>query len=269
MADTPDAKGELDLMVSQARIAAEMGDWDGARKELAQAIDATPNDPEMHALMAWYTSRARSLPDPERERLTQHHLDVALQINPKCVQAYHYRGLILKGQGNAVRARLAFQEALSIKPDYTPTLQALEVLDGRRRTISVVALPAVIAGERGAAHKLDRKLSVDRRKMLIAALVMVAGGGAGYLTMNRDPPTVAWASKLGTNIPIKSVDHVGKEMRVDIGDAWFALFDAERAHEMNAIAAGASKLGYDKVMVVSRDRVVAEVRNGRPQVLVR
>src|SRR5262245_5246930 len=85
----------------RARKPADAGDFDGARREIAQAIEQAPNDAELHALMAWVTSRCKGLSAPERARLAQHHMEVSHDIARGNPDAHFYQGRMLLDLGNA------------------------------------------------------------------------------------------------------------------------------------------------------------------------
>src|SRR5262245_6954228 len=95
---------DVDVARAQARSLADLGDFAGAREALSRALDQAASNAELHAMMAWVTSRCTSIDPHERDRLAQHHLGVAFEVAPESPHPHHYQGLILVEQGNAQRA---------------------------------------------------------------------------------------------------------------------------------------------------------------------
>src|SRR5262245_43010695 len=82
MGDQLPREGEGDFARVQARSLSDLGDFDGARERLLQAIHEAPDNPELHAQMAWFSFKCRSIDPHERDRLAQHHLTVSFEASP-------------------------------------------------------------------------------------------------------------------------------------------------------------------------------------------
>src|SRR5438132_1023956 len=154
---------------ADAKTAADSGDWDGARAAMSRAIDAAPTTANFHALMAWYTFQCSTVSLAfERQRIAEHHINVALEIDPDNAQAHYCQGLIWAGGGNTTRARIALSTALKTRPDFQAAAQALDKL-GK-------------VNEPEPVPELDRPVAKSRPSVLIplalATVLVAAGGGA-------------------------------------------------------------------------------------------
>ena len=240
-----------DAAVAEARAAAESGDFDGARSAIARAIDARANDPSLHAAMAWYTHQSFSLPEFERRRLWEHHLKVALDLDPQNAQAHYYQGMIWASDGNPTRGRISLATALRIQPDFSAASSALQKLTIKDQTPSVTEMRPPVAPPR------------RKRGLLIATAVVVLGGGAALLSLGgRNPALDGMAKRLGTSLTLISVSSVNKDLYLDAGASWLAQPEGEHAAEMANLARAARELGFDNVFVFSNARGVAESHGG-------
>jgi Flp pilus assembly protein TadD len=126
--DQNDPQKEAIRAAAEAKAAADQGDWDTARAAMTKAIDAASDNASYHALMAWYTYQCSLQPAFERQRLAEHHLSGALEMEPENAQAHYYQGLLWAGGGNTTRARIALSTALNLKPNFQAASQALDKL---------------------------------------------------------------------------------------------------------------------------------------------
>jgi hypothetical protein len=252
-----DSSKEAARAAAEAKTCADQGDWDGARAAMTKAIDAESNNPTHHALMAWYTFQCSLQPAFERQRLAEHHLAVALEMDPENHQAHYYQGLIWAGGGNTTRARIALATALNLKPNFQPAAQALDKL-------------AKLGDTAGSKEQLPQQPSYVRPKKGKEKLVVPLAIGtavlavvAGFVLFSGGQPTGAsdLAKQLGTKLPIVSVSRVGsggQDLHMDVGIAWGKLSPGEQTSEMQNIARGAQAMKIVNVFVYSESRPVAE-----------
>jgi tetratricopeptide (TPR) repeat protein len=246
-----DTMKEAVRAATEAKACADKGDWDTARALMAQAIDAAENA-TYHALMAWYTYQCSLQPAFERQRLAEHHLSVALEMDPDNHQAHYYQGLIWAGGGNTTRARIALAQALTLNPKFAPAAQALDKLS------------KPVESTKEAARPTFRRPSKARRVIPLAiATVLVGAAGGGFLYVSGQPPGVSeLARQLGTRLPITSSSRVGssgQDLHLDVGKAWATLPPSEQTNEMHNIAKAAKGMGLVNVFVYSESHPVAEV----------
>ncbi len=238
---------------SEAHVAASFGEWEKARTAMARALDEAPNDPELHATMAWYTNRSAAIDPVDRLRLAQHHLNVSLELSPNNPYAPYFQGRVWADQGNGARARIAFEAALRLDPAYRPAQQAIDRLDGKRTP--VVGVPIM-----GRAKKRPRLRSPALFGALAALGAMLVAGR--FLSAGQD--LVDLKDKLGTGMPLFSSDERGNELHLDFGDIFVRMPRHEREYEMLTIAGGAKKLGYLNVFVHGNGKLIGEAHNGIP-----
>jgi tetratricopeptide (TPR) repeat protein len=254
--DQNDSEKEAIRYAAEAKAGADKGDWDEARAAMAKAIDLSANNATYHALMAWYTFQCSLQPAFERQRLAEHHLSVALEMEPENAQAHYYQGLIWAGGGNTTRARIALATALNLKPNFQAAAQALDKLGKvsepkERETTSTSATFA-----RAKSRKATLILP------LAAALLLVGGGGAAVLYYSGQPAGAAdLAKKLGTKLPLVSTSRAGsagQDLHIDVGPAWGKLSREDQATEMHNIGKGAQGMGIENVFVYSEGQPVAQ-----------
>ncbi|HXU83874.1 MAG TPA: hypothetical protein VN914_20910 [Polyangia bacterium] len=238
---------------AEAKLAAEQGDWDGARAAMTKAIDAASDNASFHALMAWYTYQCSLQPAFERQRLAEHHLNVALELEPENAQAHYYQGLIWAGGGNTTRARIALSTALNLKPGFQAAAQALDKLG---KVNEPVKEPTTSTFTRPKARKATLVIP-------LAVGVLLAGGAAVAMLFSSGQPAGAsdLAQKLGTKLPLVSTSRVGsagQDLHMDVGDAWGKLSTSDQANEMHTIAKGAQAIGITNVFVYAQSQPVAQ-----------
>jgi len=251
--DQNDSQKESMRAAAEAKACADSGDWDGARAAMAKAIDAASDSADYHALMAWYTYQCSLHPAFERQRLAEHHLSVALEMEPENVSAHYYQGMIWAGGGNTTRARIALSTALNLRPNFQAAAQALDKLNkvaepSRETTTTTYARPKLSKAKMVVPLAIGTLLCAG-----LAAAVLFAG--------NQPPGADDLAKKLGTQLPLLSTSRVGSSMQdlhIDVGTAWGKLSPSEQAGEMNVIAKGAQTMGIVNVFVYSQSQPVAE-----------
>lgn len=257
MADA-EAAADTTLLRQEAKSLADIGDFDRARETLARAIDAAPDDPELHAFMAWYTCKCRALDPHERDRLAKHHLAVSFEQAPDNAAAHYCQGQIWLAQGNGPRAKTSFEAAVRRRPDYTPAITALEKLG--LRTTSAVTLDYMPAqgGRRGPSRQVVRG-------SIVALTVMAVGAGAvGYVMLSADDrENSAFAKELGTKFKLKSVSKVTDTLAIDVGLSWNKFNGADRVNELKSMGTAAKERGFKHVLVFSESVAVAEVHDGK------
>jgi tetratricopeptide (TPR) repeat protein len=236
---------------ADARTAADSGDWNGARAAMARAIDISPNDATFHAFMAWYSHQATALPASESDRLSEHHLSVALEIDPNNADAHYVQGLLWANGGNTTRARIALTTAVKLQPKHRGASSALDRLSEK--------------AEPTAATEVTRSTTVpkqDRRKLrlpLVVAAVAVAAVAAGAFFLSSDTRGFDdLAKQLGTTLTLGSASRAGADLYIDVGTSWENLADDQRSSEMATIARNAGGMGLVNVFVFSRSEAVAE-----------
>jgi tetratricopeptide (TPR) repeat protein len=242
---------------AEAKVCAEQGQWDDARAAMARAIDADASNATFHALMGWYTSQSSLQPATERQRLAEHHLGVALEIDQNSCLAHYYQGLIWAGGGNGTRARIAFNNALSINPKFQPAQQALErISKGPAEPTGSSEVP------RPNAYRRAGKRRTAVVPLAIATLAMAVIGGVVLYLLQLPPGASELARQLGTHLPIASASRAGngaQDLYVDFGKSWQALSKQEQDEELHTIANGARAMAIVNVFVSSQSRPVAEI----------
>jgi tetratricopeptide (TPR) repeat protein len=256
MTEPETTSDEAARAAAEAKVCAEQGQWDDARAAMARAIDADASNATFHALMGWYTSQSSLQPATERQRLAEHHLGVALEIDQNSCLAHYYQGLIWAGGGNGTRARIAFNTALSINPKFQLAQQALERISKG---------PAEPTGSSEVARPNAYRRTGKRRTVVplaIATLAMAGIGGAVLYLMQLPPGASELARQLGTRLPIASASRAGngaQDLYVDFGKSWQALNNQDQGEELHTIARGAQAIGIVNVFVSSQSRPVAEI----------
>jgi tetratricopeptide (TPR) repeat protein len=250
--------GVVAQAVAEAKSLADIRDWDKAREALAKAIDASPNDPELHAQMAWYTYQCKAIVDFERDRLAQHHLGVALELDPENAKAHYYQGLMWEEQGTPVRARSAYMMAIKAQPDFAPAAKALDKLDK-----GGVEEPAPVQPGMASRAAMQRAPGARQRVMVLAGIMAAAAalGAVYFLAGGGEHDEIA--NQLGTKLKLISASRAGNDLHIDAGESWKKMEDGDRASEMQKIATRAQALGYVNVFVYSNSMGVGEVRDGK------
>ena len=238
---------------AEAKAAADQGQWDEARAAMARAIDGASDNATYHALMAWYTYQCSMQPAFERQRLAEHHLSVALEMDPENHQAHYYQGLIWAGGGNTTRARIALSTALNLNPKFQPAAQALDKLGKEPAAKEATGQQPTFVRPKKA------RLIVP----LALATMLLGAGGAAMLYLSSQPTGAGdLAKQLGTKLPLVSVSRVGaaggQDLHIDVGDAWGRLPKEDQSAEMRTIATAAQGLGFVNVFVYSNSSPVAE-----------
>ncbi len=284
MADQDDS---ATFAVAQARSLADLGDFDKAREMLSKAIEATPDDAQLNALMGWYAFKGRSADPHERDRLAQHYLGVSFQLSPDNAFAHYYQGRMWAEQGNAARARASYEAAVNAKPDFAAAQDALDKLGARIPTgvsgvmarivtaasgvtriatsvSGVTRVPTAASGATLLAQKPEAEKPAARAPLIVATVVAALIGAGGYFVLTKEERKLGdLAAQLGTSLPIEAADHGQGEILVDVGQSWMALSGPEREKELAAIAAGAKQLGFKHVYIFSNSTQVAQSREGR------
>jgi len=247
-----DSSNEAIRAAAEAKACADQGDWDGARAAMARAIDAASDNAGHHALMAWYTHQCSLQPDFERQRLAEHHLNVALDLEPENAQAHYYQGMMWAGGGNTTRARIALSTALNLKPSFQAAAQALDKLGKQpaaKETTSTFARPKA---------RPKTKLVLP---LALATALTAAGAGAGLYYSSQPAGAADLAKQLGTKLPLLSTSRAGpglQDLHVDVGPSWAKLSPSDQTNEMLTIARGALGIGIQNVFVYSQSQPVAE-----------
>ncbi len=245
---------ESNLAVEEARTAAASRDWDKARTALSRGIDLSPNDPELHAQMSYYTSKCGNLEPNERGRLVEHHLSVSFEIAPDNVFAHYYQGRILAEQGNSARGRLALEAALRVRPDFKPATEALEkLIAGKGVTTEVV--PAYKTRSR-------RKQIVTGGGIGLVVLGLAAVGVMYFATSRGDRELKTLAAQLHSPLPIQSASQVGEDLHVDLGEEWLKAEEGTKQGVATTICENALNLGAKHVYLYANSEPVGEGHDG-------
>jgi tetratricopeptide (TPR) repeat protein len=251
------AAADVTMIRAEAKSLADIGDFERAREALSRGIDIAPNDPELHAYMAWYTYRCRSIEMNERERLARHHLAVSFEQGRNNPHAHFCQGQILVYQGNGIRAKVSFEAALNAKPDYAPAITALERLGTRSTaTVTLTAMPA----------QMDvRPDKPKARKSIVVLTIGVALMGAlGFLVNTADDrDNSSFAKQLGTKYALRSISKNEDNLQIDVGASWAKIGGPDRTSELKALAGGAKALNFRNVFIFSDGTQVAEIRDGK------
>jgi tetratricopeptide (TPR) repeat protein len=249
-----DSLKEAIRFATEAKVSADQGQWDEARASMAKAIDASADNASYHALMAWYTYQCSLQPAFERQRLAEHHLSVALEMEPENAQAHYYQGLIWAGGGNTTRARIALATALNLKPNFQAAAQALDKLGKVNEPPPKDAQQPAYVRPKTSKAKLVLPLAI--------ATVLLGAGAVAMIFMGDAPAGASdLGKKLGTSLPLKSTSRVGsagQDLHIDVGPAWAKLSQADQANEMHTMAKGAQAMGITNIFVYSDSQPVAE-----------
>jgi tetratricopeptide (TPR) repeat protein len=239
---------------AEAKAAGDAGEWDAARAAMSKAIDADANNAGHHASMAWYTYQCSMQPAFERQRLAEHHLSVALELDPDHAQAHYYQGLIWAGGGNTTRARIALATALTLKPNFQAAAQAMDKL-GK-------------VNEPSASKEMEKATFARPKKaklvlpLALGTVLMGALGGASLWYSGQQPGVSDLAKQLGTKLPLMSASRVGsagQDLHIDVGKAWAALAPGDQTNELQNISRGAQAMKIVTVFVYSDSQPVGEV----------
>lgn len=234
--DDADPRGRAEQAVAAAHQAASIGDWPSARTEMARAIDLFPNDAGYHALMGRYTQRTAGMDAVERQRLTMHHLGVALEIDPQHADAHCYLGDALLSQGNPGRARTEFEAALRTRPDHARAREALDRLSGKAPAPTARATPSLAPRRKSHAAVLAAFFVICGTG---AALALVLGGKEGDDTFS--------AADLGTTLEVTyAVARQGK-LIVELARDTSRMGRQEIRAELVKMAAAAGRRGISSV----------------------
>ena len=107
-----------------AGIAFEQGRYQEAAEAYTRLLREKPEDATLH------TSLAGALGAMGRFEEAMKELDIALELEPLNVEAYHNRGVILERQSKKDAAVEQYRTAIRYQPNYEPTRQALIRLTG-------------------------------------------------------------------------------------------------------------------------------------------
>ena len=256
--DTDPSRGEAARTAAEAKASGDRGEWDEARAAMARALDLDATNATYHALMAWYTYQSSMQPAFEKQRLAEHHIGVALELEPENAQAHYYQGLIWAGGGNTTRARIALSTAISLNPKFQAAAQALDKIS------------KVGTGDSSASREMERASSARPKKTkaslvlpLALGTVLVAALGGALLYLSGQPAGGSdLARQLGTKLPLVSASRAGssgQDLHIDVGKAWGAMSAGDQNTEMHNIARGAQAMGITNVFVYSESQPVAEV----------
>jgi hypothetical protein len=250
----PAPTADVSAALAEARACADVGDFDRAHAIVARAIDAAPNDAVLHAAIAWYGFRGRAGDAAERDRLCQHHMAVAFEIDPGSADAHYYQGRIWMEQGLGARARVAFESALKARPGFEAAQQAMARLVG-----TAPAPDAAVAPDPSKRARPRTPLGL----VIATVLTAIGGVGARFVLDSDGRELASLAKQLGTPLPIRSAGRADKQLRIDVGAAWSKLAADARAPEMAKIAQGAAAIGFDEVFLYAESHVVAESHGGQ------
>jgi tetratricopeptide (TPR) repeat protein len=244
---------------AEAKAAADKGQWDEARAAMTKAIDGASDNATFHALMAWYTYQCSIQPAFERQRLAEHHLSVALEMDPENAQAHYYQGLIWAGGGNTTRARIALSTALNLNPKFQAAAQALDKLGKVNDAPSKETTQTTFARPRVQKAKLVIPLAIGT--------LLLAGAGAAMLFYGGRPAGADdLAKQLGTTLTLVSTSRVGsagQDLHIDVGKSWQRLPKDEQSNEVHNMAKGAKAMGIVNVFVYSDSSPVAEIKGDK------
>jgi tetratricopeptide (TPR) repeat protein len=256
--DQSESMKEAVRSATEAKQSADAGDWDGARAAMSRAIDSASDNATYHALMAWYTYQCSIQPAFERQRLAEHHLSVALEMDPENPQAHYYQGMMWANGGNTTRARIALSTALNLKPGFQDAAKALDKLNK----------PAEAPSKDQVQQPAFRRPGKTRLIVPLAlATLLLGGGGAAALYVSGQPAGADdMAKQLGTHLTLVSTSRVGsggQDLHIDVGDSWAKLPQGEQSGELQNIAKGAQAMGIVNVFLYSQSQPVAETHGDK------
>jgi tetratricopeptide (TPR) repeat protein len=253
----PSVGSDPSALEAEAKSLADIGEFDRARETIKRAIDHTPNDPELHARMAWYTFRCSGIEAHERERLAEHHIGLSFELKADNPHAHFYRASIWIAEGNAARAKGALESALRADPRFAAAREALDRLGGGG---AAVAAQPVAAPH--APHAAKRRVVRTSIVALTTAALLV--GAVGYFLLSADDRELAHLAKqLGTKLTLQSANKAEQELRIDVGASWTTLSPDEHAREVQTMGDRARALGFPHLFVYSNTRPVAESHEGK------
>lgn len=107
-------------------------DWASAHVEAQALRDASPEDADAVALLAWTTTQGGEAPeDTLHAAITQ--LDRAVYGDRYCERAYWYRGLLQKKLGNAQAAHRDFTRVVQLAPKHVDAQREIRIHEMRQR----------------------------------------------------------------------------------------------------------------------------------------
>lgn len=122
----PQTESDANRLTRQANRLFAAGDLKGAAQTYRRALQAAPNDAQLHFNLALALG---ALGDRQEER---HELERALHLQPELAAAHNQLGLLAVQAGDAPEAEKEFQAAISANPKYAEALNNLGVLYSRQ-----------------------------------------------------------------------------------------------------------------------------------------
>lgn len=253
MENTP-KRLEADELVKQARNAELSRDFAKARELLGKAIDLRSRDADLHALKGWYTFNTSTIEWNERLRLTNYHINYALELNQNDPVVQLCWGKVQAAQGNKAGARAAVDNALRLKPDWKDAKALLDQIN-----LAITPPPEVIV-----SWKLTKKSSLGRTIALAVVAALVAGGAAAYHLVSTDFfGRRALARDLGTRLKLIGAPQAGGALWLSVDKRdWEKLDEAGKLEELNRLAGKLEERGLKEIKIFSGGLPAALVQKG-------
>ena len=95
------------------------GDWARADRYFSQARQAAPDHPLVLAHLGWARFHHPARPKDSREEEGTDYIELALQFDIDCAQAWQYRGEIAAARNDVAEAKACFATATKLDPTFT------------------------------------------------------------------------------------------------------------------------------------------------------
>lgn len=95
------------------------GDWARSDRYFSQARQAAPDHPLVLAHLGWARFHHPARPKDSREEEGTDYIELALQFDIDCAQAWQYRGEIAAARNDVAEARACFATATKLDPTFT------------------------------------------------------------------------------------------------------------------------------------------------------
>ncbi len=112
-------EGPLEGFLRRGQEELARGDWARADRYFSQARQAAPDHPLVLAHLGWARFHHPARPKDSREEEGTDYIELALQFDIDCAQAWQYRGEIAALRNDIAEARACFATATKLDPTFT------------------------------------------------------------------------------------------------------------------------------------------------------
>jgi tetratricopeptide (TPR) repeat protein len=113
------SEGPLEGFLRRGQEELARGDWARADRYFSQARQAAPDHPLVLAHLGWARFHHPARPKDSREEEGTDYIELALQFDIDCAQAWQYRGEIAALRNDVAEARACFATATKLDPTFT------------------------------------------------------------------------------------------------------------------------------------------------------